>query len=298
MKLFKLLLSGIFFFSLIGLHEVYAEDTIATEEHINEYLRQSNYPEEIIELFELEQKEDLYNQGAVFIDYENQSELITEDTSNMTLEQRQSVNKKIAEINQKKNEIGTRSLTNFDHVITISRVRSDKANIAHFVINYNWDWNYSPIFVMEDKFALSWTDDYDIYHNTAKYSYVAYGRRGVDSAIGNTAGGQISGYHDTFPGAGISWKINLIDAFTKNGQSYDVYRHKGWSSVKIGKPQDGSGSTEQSSMAAKYFHKQIGIAGEITISAPPAINISYATSYEQSNAFTKTWSWTNTPYYQ
>ncbi len=292
--MFKKLVSGIIIVFLLTPSLTIAsaeENTALNEKDLNQYLINHNYPQSLIDTYDIEQKQELYDEKATLVSIETRKETVVESTYGMTLEQKRHVSEQIPQKNSITTQAQSGDLNNFTHTISMSKVASSTAGLTQYVVNYNWDWNYDPVFTRTDQFALAWTDDWDVVDNSAKYSYKAFGRRGSDSAIGSTAGNPISGARTSSPGAGVGWQVNLVNAFSSNGISYDVFRHKGWGTVKLSKAKNTSGHIDQSSIVGKYFHQRAAVNGELSFSPTPGIAISWGTQYDESNAVSKTWTW-------
>ncbi|MNT98447.1 hypothetical protein D3C72_2410320 [compost metagenome] len=48
-----------------------------------------------------------------------------------------------------------RSLSNFTHDLVVGQVTSGTAGKVEFVLDYNWDWNYDPMYTMNDSFGIA-----------------------------------------------------------------------------------------------------------------------------------------------
>ncbi|MCT2194755.1 hypothetical protein M3G15_06345 [Paenibacillus sp. p3-SID1389] len=255
-------------FGVISSSTTYAKADM-NEDQLNEYLQDHGYPIIVIQNLELEQKKDIVAQNGSYAGHYAESSYIGDG------------------------EITTQQLgTNFTHMISLSQVTA-AAGKVDFLVNYNWDWNYGPTFTSDDQWGLAWTDDFDAYPSTAKYSYKTFGFSQSNPAIrAETAGNQITGYNTYTPGAGIGWSVNLIQAFQQNGTTFIVDRNKGWSQIKIGKAHNGSGKIDSSSIVGKYFHKYLAANGSLSFDkSGPSAGISYDWAYDSSNDYGYQWDW-------
>ncbi|WP_145323439.1 hypothetical protein [Paenibacillus xylanexedens] len=260
-----------------------AESVNLNTDQLDAYLVENGYPSTLIEVLEQEQKQDLYDQKAVYTSHYVASSTVNENSEN-NIESSEEGN------------VSALSLSNFTHVISLSQVATTSGKVD-FQVNYNWDWNYGPTYTFEDQWGLAWSDDFDAVPSSAKYSYKAFGHCplcGSSGKYAETQGTSKTGYKKYTPGAGIGFSANLINGFTgSDGNLYGVYRHKGWSGFKITKPHDGSGRIDSSSMVAQYFHKYLTLNGELSFSggAVPDVGISASTAYDQSNDEGHQWNW-------
>ncbi|OAS18656.1 hypothetical protein [Paenibacillus oryzisoli] len=240
---------------------------------LDNYLVENGYPEEVIALLDIQQKEKAYEQKTVFVSHKRVTALMNESDNNAS----------------------ARSLSNFSHDLVVGQVTSGTAGKVEFILDYNWDWNYDPMYTMADSFGIAWTDDFDAYPGTAVSAYKTFGTTGPTCGTALENGGtNVYGYEKYDPGKGIGWEANLISSwFVSAGCGYaTTYRHKGWGEVKIGKFHNGSGLGESTSAVAKYFHNEISGQGELQFSAAgPAITLIGDSSYDVSPDTGETWNW-------
>ncbi|WP_063563819.1 hypothetical protein [Paenibacillus sp. O199] len=252
-----------------------ADSAVSTSE-LDQYLINAGYPQELIDAYEEEQKMELYAAQATYISHKvTYDTLMDNDSSN-------------------EDSITPMSLSNFSHITSFSRIPSTTPGTAKIAVNYNWDWNYDPIFTSSDQYGIAWTDDWNLVSGSSKYNYKAFGY--YHSASGSTlyaetAGVQQSGQLKAPPGAGIGYEVNLISEFSKNGARYIVNRHKGWSGFQLYREHDKSGRLEVTAFEAKYFHKEWNLTGEVNVAKTPAVTFSTTAGVSESNADTQTLNW-------
>ncbi|MFC4767538.1 hypothetical protein [Effusibacillus consociatus] len=262
---------------------VSAKTPTPTEEQLNKYMEHANYPKEIIDMFELPQKQRIYEEKAVYAYHKH----IDGDLKESQDQESQ---------NSASGDVNAQTFYNWGSTLTASYVSQPSApGKVEFILDYNFDWNYKPYYTLEDKFGLAWTDDFDPYPETARYAYRAFGSNGNAGYAEYATGAQYT--YDTYsPGTGIGWVYDSISSFYQNGVKYDVYRHKGWGQVKIGKYSDKSGAQEQTSAVGTYFHKEGTFTGALTFSKTPEVQISYSISYDKAPDAGTTFTWTKYAY--
>lgn len=259
-----MVLSLVFTCSLSVLATKESADTGGLSEmQLDEYLTTSGYPQEIIEIFEFEQKKSLYEQEAVYTSHEINYGYLTESGAMQT------------------NDNTIQDLINFSQTLVMSQAPTTVSGLAQALVTYNWTWDYVPLVTSTDKWGIAWTDDWDPIANTAKYSYRAIAESAPGVEIASSSTGNISGYDKFDPGAGIGFAVNLIFAFNQNGVNYGVTKHKGWSEVRLQRPHDGSGRPDSTSAVANYFHRYGTFNGTLEFDKKPKVSISFAWTYDK-----------------
>ncbi|QGG58328.1 hypothetical protein [Paenibacillus sp. B01] len=240
---------------------------------LDAYLKSKGFPDDLIALYDVEQKQDLYNQKADFLGYNTVGNRIDE-----RLIQPYALD----------------SSNNFSHTVSASRVVSAKGTVQ-IALNYNWDWKYDPTYTMEDQWGIAWSDGFTLVDNSSQYKYIAYGKRTdlIGSTEEDTNGGvtQTGGIYTV--GAGMAYKVNLVGSWSRPNpgsaaaKTFSTYRHKGWSGFSIRKGHDNSKNIVTTSFSAMYFHQFLKPSGSISFgggSAIPGIQIGWATSYDSSKS--------------
>ncbi|OWA35875.1 hypothetical protein B9G55_08280 [Saccharibacillus sp. O16] len=249
--------------------EVSAEE----EQKYDDYLREHGYPEDLVSLYEFDQKKQLYEDGAYFV---------VANTVRDSLDEQ-----------QKSGQITPQALQdkNFTHTVSLSRIKTSQKGIAQFKVNYNWSWNHVPDFSREDKFGLAWSGDYDVVDNSAKHSYkLTYLGSGTKWV---TSGGvQQRGYEDIQPGTGIGWAVNLVSRGIQQ-------KHKGWATMTLQAAHDNSGQKVSNSIVANYYHTTYGFGSpELSFSSDPSISVgaSFTQKVEAAIPTSHTFTWTKSDY--
>ncbi|MGP3782580.1 hypothetical protein [Paenibacillus sp. 1A_MP2] len=288
-KRFTTLLLILSLFTSVLAGSAAAEDQVIelngiNEQEINTYLKNAGYTQEVIDTLELYQKEYLYEEKAIFTAHKNALGQLTESEEG------------VAE------DFSLMSLPNWTHSLVVSQVKAPSGYVD-FIFSYNSDWSYRPNFTSEEKFGIAWTDDFDPYPETAKYSYQARGYQDRPTAYPGcpsrrTNGGTIwSGYNTYNPGAGVGWAINLIGSWwSQDCGYYTVDGHKGSGQVKAGKAHSNNSAPDSSSAVGKYFHRTYLANGELGFSGVPTITISPSSNYDPSDEVGARWNWTNKNY--
>lgn len=252
-----------------------AEDNQQNIEMLDQYLSQNGYPQELIDIYEPEQKQDLYNQGAVFVSYDVKGDNI-KDTAIKPLD--------------------LDSSNNFSHYLSVSQVKSNTGTVQ-FAVNYNWDWVYAPDFTLEDQWAIAWSDGFQLVDGTSRWTYKAFGRSNL---LGEDTNGGTTNYGGVYTvGAGLVWKANLVNGWTRvsgnQAIQYKTYRHKGWSAFNIKKGHDGSNKVVSSGLSGMYFHKFVNVNGSVSFgggSIYPSISITPQSAFDSSkNSATRQFDW-------
>ncbi|MCY9592346.1 hypothetical protein PC41400_15015 [Paenibacillus chitinolyticus] len=241
-----------------------------SETTLNDYLSKARYPKNVINILDKEQKETIYNNKAEFAFVKSGSELLTDG--------------------QEKSLITPQELANFSAQLVGSQI-SSPSGYAKIILDFNFDWNYMPVFTSKDKFGIAWSDDFTALPETAKYNYKAVNNAsGLYAELGNT-----SDYSDYNIKKGIGWEINLTAGFTRNGTFYPVGRHKGWGQVIIQRPKDKPGTPMTTAAVGNYFHKEIAGNGSLSFGlfdGKPQISISPSISFDKSNDYADVVNWT------
>ncbi|MGX4586980.1 hypothetical protein [Paenibacillus chitinolyticus] len=234
-----------------------------SESELNKYMEKHGYPQEVITMFDFDQKLNVYKQEASFVSTKKSLSNLGEGLSSSL-------------------DVGTKSLSNFSESVTMSLPSYSNGQVK-FIVDYNWDWNSAPVFTMTDKFGVAWNDNFVADQTTAKYSYRAFGQKLINGTWydDEASTGTINSYVDPDPGKGIGWAVNLIAGFTHNNIAYTTYRHKGWGQVSILRTNNTSSTT---AVKGQYFHQQMVANGSLSFSASgPSIGISSSWAYDQSN---------------
>lgn len=254
------------------------------ENELNNYMEQSGYSKEIIEMLDIEQKRFIYDEKATFVSQTEESGLLTEK----------------GEFNSSSStDISIKSLNNYSQSIVVSKPTSMASGKVEFIILYNWIWKYKPTYTSEDKFGLAWSDDFDAYPGSSTYAYKVTGSQDRPSAYPascpstrTNGGSSVGGYDSATPGAGLGWKANLVSSWwTQDCGYYNHTQHSGWGQVKIGKFHKNTGAGDSTSVVGQYFHRQGILSGELGFSGAPSISISYAWTYDASPNVLKQWNW-------
>ncbi|KZE84422.1 hypothetical protein AV654_00510 [Paenibacillus elgii] len=251
------------------------------------YMMKAGYPEELIQVLNEEQKAEIFELKAVYAGHKKVTgKLIEANVPNNS--------KKPAQTSPE-----PQSLSNFNQYITSSRVSVGGTGFAEFILSYNWNWAYDPIFTAEDKFGLAWTDDFDAISSSARYGYSSEGWQERPITYPNcqgrlTSGGSTQyGYDAYSPGMGIGWAVNLISGFSAPGcGNYTTDKHSGWGQVQIRKAHNNSGNADSTSAKATYFHRELSSEGELQFSKTgPAVTITNKWSYDASPDAGHNWTW-------
>lgn len=266
-------------------NSVFAEENSSSK--YNNYMLKAGYPAELIQVLNDEQKAEIFELRAVYAGHKKV-------TGNLTEKSAQNEKGEPSQVSPE-----PQSLNNFNHYITSSRVSVGGTGFAEFILSYNWNWNYDPVFTAEDKFGLAWTDDFDAIASSAKYGYYSEGWQERPITYPNcqrrlTSGGSTQyGYDAYSPGTGIGWAVNLISGFSAPGcGNYTTDKHTGWGQVQIRKAHNNNGNPESSSAKAAYFHRELSSEGELQFSkSGPAVTITNKWSYDASQDIGQDWTW-------
>lgn len=268
--------------------ERYAIGTFATvtesakEFELNKYMEKSGYPQAIITNLDVEQKQRIYNEKAVYASHKQQVGNLNESGPSQLHD--------ITGIESANPE----QMNNFTQTLTTSRVTTpSEPGKVEFLLDYNWTWNQSAIFNLKDKFGIAWTDDFDAYPSSAVYAYRAYGRSDLGGYGEKATGNQYT--YEKYTSSGIGWEYDILESWLTTSYLYTTYKHKGWGQVKIGRWSNKSGLNEQTSAVASYFHKEGAITGELSFQGTlPSIGISYASNYDKTDDIAaEPFSWTH-----
>ncbi len=252
-----------------------AEQSVS-ESEINNYLINAGYPQTTIDRLVYDQKITLYENNAIFVTEKFVPSNLIESNSNVYLP----------------TDITPLALSNFGHSITVSQVTASSSSKVAFAVDYNWYWDYSPVWTLTDKFGLAWTDSFRLKSGTARTGYNVVG----------TCGGRY--YQKTYPVStsfyngidGIGWDVDLVGMYHVTDCPPDnrvqVKEHRGWGQFIMEKVHDGSNKLVTSAISASYFHKQVGLTGTLGFSATgPAVTITNSISYDESYAAYEDWDW-------
>jgi hypothetical protein len=283
-----------------------------TVQELDQYMAKAGYPTEIISLLEPDQKENLFQEKAVYVYHKNVIGNLTEQvesSSSVGIQNTENTNdesgktkkskddKKIKKDTKSKDDgVSQEALANWTSTITASQVTTpSEVGKVEFIMNYNWTWAYDPYFTLVDRYGMAWTDDFDAYPTSAVYAYRAFGEAS-DGSLAEYHTGNLYKYDDFNPGTGIGWSFDILDWFYVDSKQYLTYKHKGWGRVKIGKFSDKSGNDESTSAVGTYWHKQGTCSGELTFTKLPSVGISCSSGWDKSPDVGVVFSWNNYKY--
>ena len=259
--------------------EILPQGDPAMESTYDTYLKDSGYPQDIIDMYDIDQKRELYDLGGIYV---GGSDVIT-DTVGVPTNPDVEIDPLIQPLVLQDN--------NFTHSISVSRIRSAGKGQAVFKLNYNWDWQYDPVFHGRDKFAVAWDGGYSIRNGSPMRSYKMFGKRLDLLGEATSGGGNVQTQSYIQPGAGVGWNIDLIERSTTDVGEIIAYRHKGWGGVKLDIGHDNSGDVVINNAIGEYWHKRLTVKDpSITFSVTdgPSLGLSVGTNFEGTNtAFTQ-----------
>lgn len=261
----------------------YTKDVYATlkagallsEKELNRYLTNAGYPDEVISILELEQKQDIYNEQAVYAYHKKQSSNLQEGDNLVTTDLQNGIE-----------AVAPEQMTNFTGTLIASRVTTPSVyGKVEYLLDFNWNWNHDAIVNLMDKFGIAWTDDFNSYPGSAKYAYRAFGYSRLYNEYAETTTGTIVTYTDG-SAAGIGWEYDILDFFYSGLKQMNSYRHKGWGQVKIGRWVDKyrAGNYESTQAVGTYFHKEFTASGTLAFDGTrPSVGIDATSSYDKAD---------------
>ncbi|BBH22450.1 hypothetical protein Back11_37950 [Paenibacillus baekrokdamisoli] len=258
-----------------------------TEAELNAYLTSAGYPANVISLFELDTKVNLYNNQGTFVGIEETvGNLVEGKDGQLSL------------------TVAPRSLANFTGSLVGSSITAP-SGYKKFLLDYYWDWKYQPNYTLTDKFGISWSDDFDAIPATAVYNYKAiHNGNQLPHTYCEKATGNISTYTDYTIKKGIGWSADIIQSYISptckddnglTGNNFSTEEHKGWGEVAIQKAITTPGQKMSSAAVADYFHKQGAVTGSLSfnpITGSVTIEIAGSTNYDKSPDIAYQWNWT------
>lgn len=254
-----------------------------TEEILDNYLFQNGYPEDVVEILEIEQKKSLMEQGGVYKSHSTSHNNLLENMERLSEQEKKAVE---AHFEKVYGDASLMALSNFTSSLVISQVNTTVPDLAEISVSYNWEWDYIPFWTMTDKYGVAWSGDWEPLTHTSKHAYTAIAEDGPGSVVATSGGVTQTGY-DTFdPAAGIGWAANLVTGFTKNGTNYHTTKHKGWGQVNAQKQHDGSGRNDINSAVGNYFHRTGTCSGTLSFSVSdgkPSVGISCSWMFDKSS---------------
>lgn len=256
------------------------------EEEYNKYLREHSYPEEVIEMYHIDQKRELYDLGGIFLGSSGEVSTLMEVPTNPDIDF--------------PDEIKPLSMgdTKFTHSVTASRIRSTKRGLVDIKINYNWDWPHKPTFSYTDAYVVAYIGDFIVRKDTPMQSYKIFACN--PAGLYYESPGQQYQRHATYdPGKGVGWRVDLVNLTTHNTSLFYTYRHKGWSGVKIQQYYNGSGLSVKSPLAGDYWHLHTSATPSVSWSAGdkyPSISLEFTGKQDLASTAIGDFKWSHTDY--
>ncbi len=178
------------------------------------------------------------------------------------------------------------SLSNWYAILTINKITQTNTYLNKSVI-YAWNWFYSPVWTLTDKAAVAWSKDFTLDPASTTWAYKAWGDFGYDVTGGSryvTRTWSGTGCTNYEPDCGFGQDIDIVFEFEKDGWTYRTYEHGGSISGRISKYLIGDEQGQQNiaSAVGRYYHKRVGIEGDLQFSGSPSIGISFSSSYDPS----------------
>ena len=185
---------------------------------------------------------------------------------------------KIRSLKEEPLEAAVQSLTNWEAELACVQCAYSSDYVSQKWLLYGWTWHYSPLNVLTDKAAMSWSGNFTALSDTYDWGYAAI--HSGDVRIMETG----KNCTDYDPNKGIGSDINIRGVFLGNdGLLYNVVEHQGLLSVILRKR-----TTENSSESAvgSYFHKCVafspsGSLGFSGTGASGSISISWSIAYDK-----------------
>lgn len=233
-----------------------------SERELDEYLREADYPEELIEILDYAQKVDIYLNRASYASHHVEHSHLTDN---------------------EEEEFGIRSWNNFSQWFSVHKLSSSSGQLR-YMIYYNWRWNYAPNITLTDKFGMSWSNHQGwwIESNSWRMNYTAYGQSSSYYYYWNT-------YSDIIA-SGVGWSFNIQSSI--NGDP--IVGHRGWGRITIRINHNGSGWSSLTSLAGNYFHKLLGTDSSLIFEGSgqsPSVGIQASWRYDSPGQVFDRWTW-------
>lgn len=248
----------------------------AMEETYDKYLIDHRYPQEVIDMYDIDQKRELYDLGGIYIGGSGIVKNHIEAPINSDVDIPNYARPLALQDN------------NFTHAVTASRIRSSKRGLVDIKLNYNWDWKYAPFFTGKDTYAVGWTGGFIVRGDTAQQVYKVFGSTLTGYKDYESEGKAYTRYDHINNGAGVGWDVNLVNSTSIDGWKYMINRHKGWSGVKFQKGHDNSKNTEVIGIVGDYWHFTRKVDPSLSWSTKDGVSISVSISKNYTKATTST----------
>lgn len=218
---------------------------------MNQYLIDSGYPLDIINSFDYDLRELLYNEGCKFVSMQT-------EVSN------------IGDLGVERVDIN-----NYHGTFVLSRVSTAPTGMAQFLITYTWAWLTAPLQTFVDKVAVAWESGWDYVNNSQEWRYYAHSGSYYSMQSGTN--------YDANAITGLSSRHDIISGFTNwDGNYVSADSHSGWLSVKVQQAKTGKSGPDSIGLLGKYFHQIWPINGSISFGGAPSISISLPGNYHTS----------------
>lgn len=228
------------------------ENTTRIDESIlDQYLETNGYPQEVIDSFDFDLKELLYNEKCTFVDAHT-------------------------EVGYIQNEGTARvDIRNYSATFVLSKVTGAPAGFAQFLISYSWAWLFAPSQTFTDKVGFAWETGWDYVNHSQQWRYYAHSGSYYSMQSGTN--------YDANAITGISTKHDIISGFANwDGDYVSADSHSGWLSVKVQQAKSGKSGPDSIALLGKYFHQIWPIEGSISFGGSPSISISLPSNYHTS----------------
>lgn len=242
----------------------------AMEETYDKYLIDHRYPQEVIDMYDIDQKRELYDLGGIYIGGSGIVNTLIEAPINSDVDIPNYARPLALQDN------------NFTHNVSASRIRSSKRGLVDIKLNYNWDWKYVPIFTGKDTYAVGWTGGFIVRGDTAQQVYKVF------SYNYESEGKAYTRYDHINNGAGVGWDVNLVKSTIIDGVPKIIDRHKGWSGVKFQKGHDNSKNTEVIGIVGDYWHFSKKVNPSLSWNTKDGVSISIDATDNYTKATTDT----------
>jgi hypothetical protein len=230
------------------------------------------YPLEDLISLSTEQEKDLIAEGATYLNTEE-----TGSTDSSIIDYNPELSTEIKLLSTK----SSGSLKNFSHKLIISKLKTLSSGTfkgeVRLKLDYTFDWYEDPINNLTDKFAIGWDGGYTPDENSTKFKYVYYTSKGMYTGA-NSSGNDTT---DKLVSNGVGWKFDIKGGLM-NGKL--INKHHGEASVIVTNPK-----ANKIYARSKYFHQIIVVSGQLTVGADASLGISFATHYNTSYQYGKTW---------
>lgn len=213
------------------------ENTAKVDESIlDQYLDANGYPQEIIDSFDSDLKELLYNEKCTFVGAQTESALVQDGVAPLG------------------------SDLDYYSTFVLSRVSSAPAGLAQFRISYSWVLPFAPFNNYVDKVAVAWETGWKYVNYSQEWRYYAHS--------GDYYSMQSGTNYDASAVTGIATKHDIIGGFTNwDGQYVSSDSHSGWLAVTVQQSLAGKGGPDSIGLLGRYFHQVLPFEGSVTIGA-------------------------------